>query len=246
MFDVSAQQQHHRLQLLHVDVQVVVRSANGDFWRVVVGVNDFKRAIDGRRGLPLGAVARLCGTHLHDAFLSAEGDGVAAQSGGSFEDFERDRQSRGGRGVELEGLVADELVGYGLKLNELRCQSGRGVAHHEVVEAAVRAAEEEHAVPHGGVEAVAATWGEACVDALYLRDGLKLARAVEVGEECHRALAAVGFKVNHDFPAGPRRLAACVVDVDGQGVVGQHDAADERGAWVVARGDEIDAAVLRG
>ena len=67
-----------------------------------------------------------------------------------------------------------------------------------------------------------------------------------VGEEGDGALAFVGFKVNHDFPACPCGFRGVVVERGGDFVVGQHDACDEARSRVDTCGDEIDAAVLRG
>ena len=108
------------------------------------------------------------------------------------------------------------------------------------------ATEEKHAVPHRRVETVATTRRETGVQALDFRNGLKLARATVVGEERHGSRTVVGFKVNHDLPAGPSAIGIVVVEINGHGIVGQHDAIDKAGTWILACGDEIDAAILSG
>ena len=246
VFDISAQHQQHGFQFGHIDVETFIRSADGDFRREVVGVDHFKRAVDRGSGLPLGAIARLSGSNLHGALLSRQRDGVALQCGRTFHNLEADRQSRGSRGIDLERLVEDELVGNGIKLNELRSQACRYVAHSNIVEAAMRAAKEEHAIPCSRVETVAAAWSETCINTLYLRDGFKLARAAIVSKEGDRPLASVGFKVNHDFPACPSAVFVSIIEIDRHGVVGQNNTIDKARPWVLTSGDEIDATVLHG
>ena len=127
----------------------------------------------------------------------------------------------------MERLVEDEFVGDGIKLNELRSQASRYVSHHDIVEAAMRTAKEEHAIPRSRVETVATAWSEACINTLYLRDRFKLTRTTMVSKEGDRPLASVGFQVNHDFPACPSAVFVLVT-------------------WVLTGGDEIDATVLHG
>ena len=110
----------------------------------------------------------------------------------------------------------------------------------------MRAAKEEHAIPRSRVETVAAAWSEACINTLYLRNRFKLARTTVVSKEGDRPLASIGFQVNHDFPACPSAVFVLVIEIDGHGVVGQHNTIDETRPWVLTGGDEIDATVLHG
>ena len=138
VFNMGAQHQHHGPQLRHIYIGVVVRPAKRDLRYVVVRVDHREDAVHRRCRLPLGAVAGLRGTDFHLAFLTRQGDGVATHGRRTFQHFELHRQSRGCCGIHRKWCVEGELVGDGVKLDELRGQSRRGMTHHDVVEAAVR------------------------------------------------------------------------------------------------------------
>ena len=67
-----------------------------------------------------------------------------------------------------------------------------------------------------------------------------------VGKERHRSCAVVGFQVDHDLPASPGAVWVVVVEIDRHGVTRQHNAIHETGTRILARGNEVDAAVLSG
>ena len=87
--DIGTQHNHHGIvEIGHINLGAFVGATNGDFWAVVLRIDDVEAACNGWGGHPLRAVASLFGTYFHGAFLAGQGEDVAFHGGGSFSDFE--------------------------------------------------------------------------------------------------------------------------------------------------------------
>ena len=116
------------------------------------------------------------------------------------------------------------------------------MTNSDIVPTGNRAAEEEDAVPHSGVETVTGAGGETGVNALTFSDWLELTCTAEVSEQSDAALTVVRFKVNHKFPTCP--FTSIIVEVNSQSVVWKNNAVDKHWARVIACSDKIYSAVL--
>ena len=114
----------------------------------------------------------------------------------------------------------------------------------EVVEAAPATVEQEDMVPHGGVELVAATWGEAHIQALAFGHGFPFSGHVVHHIQGDGPGTIVGIEVDGDPPTIPV-LFGGVFEIGRECVVGQHHAIDEVGV-LIACGQHVDAAIGRG
>ena len=229
MVDVGTQHDHHGvLEVGHIDLGAFVGTADGDLRGVVFGVHHIERTGHRRGGLPFGAVARLDGAYLYQAFLAGEGEDITIHGGRTLGNLEGHGQTRSGRGLQGDGVVIHQLVGDAGEVDELRSQSARDITDDQVVETAPTAVEHEDIRPGGRIVFVAAAWGQAGIGTLALGNSFPfVAGSVILRIEGDGTGTIVGIEVDGQLPTEPSVIRVRRIQVADNRIAGQDHTGDE-------------------
>ena len=237
MLDIGRDDNHHGMEVVHIDLGTIVGTTDFHLRLVSVRVNHLKALHHIGSGQPVG-IASLRSLELDDTRLTRQGEHIAADGGRAFHHLEADGQSRRSCGHKGNRIIENQLVGNVGHFDELGIAVGL-LTHEEVIEAARATLRvEEDAVPHLVVVRVATAWGEVHADIGAASHLYPFALAARLDEHRHRACAVEGREVERHLVARP---AALFIVERNTAAVGQTNLG--MAAVALALDEEIDAAI---